>query len=835
MPFELAFPTRSRSRAARASRPAALALALLAALAASGPAALSSAAAQQEKPAVKAAPDTTKGGRGGKQEAGGIRPYDEVIPATAARHPGVFTADRVADTLYYEIPVKELGEPFLLVSRIARAQTGTGFGGQKLGARVVRWTRHGDRVLLRGVSYEVVSDTARPIYRAVRDATLQPVIRAFDIKAFGPDSSAVIDVTSLFTTDVPELSPRRWLGANSLDASRSFLESVQAFPTNIEVEALLTYSADSVRTFGLPPGFGGSRVSTISVVVHHSMIRLPDRPMRPRLGDDRVGFFEVRQYDYGLDEDRAPVRRFITRWKLEKKDPTAALSEPVRPIVYYVDRATPKKWRPWIMKGVEDWQVAFRAAGFEHAIIAKLAPTEREDPDFSPEDARYSVIRWLPSPIENAMGPNVHDPRSGQILESDIQVYHNVLKMARDWYFVQASPMDPRARRLPLPDSLLGRLVEYIVAHEVGHTLGLQHNMKASSSYPVDSLRSPTFTASYGDEASIMDYGRFNYVAQPGDGAHLIPIIGPYDRFAIMWGYRPIPGASTPRAKRDSLDAWARRQDGEPMLRFGPADHIDPSAQTEDLGDDPVAATRLGLANLRRVSESLPGAVEHPGDSYEELQGMYRLVVEQWESELAHVVAVVGGVYRDRKHFGQKGVTATPVPARAQKEAVSFLLQEAFQAPRFLLDPDVLRRFEATGSAGRIEEAQSHLLDNLLEDDRLGRLGEAVSVPVGGGEAYAPADFLDQLREGLFSELERGDVSVGPYRRALQREWVKMLSGKLRADSDIAALAREQLEAAAKRIDARMGRSADRTTRRHLEDVAQRIRRALHPGGAAGS
>jgi len=332
-----------------------------------------------------------------------------------------------------------------------------------------------------------------------------------------------------------------------------------------------------------------------------------------------------------------------------------------------------------------------------------------------------------------------------------------------------------------------------------------------------------------------MDYGRFDYVAQPGDGAHLIPIIGPYDRFAIMWGYRPIPGASTPEAEKDSLDAWARRQDTDPMLRFGPYDRADPRAQTEDLGDDPVAATRLGLANLRRVAGFLLKGTERKGENYDDLQDMYGQLVRQWETELEHVVAVVGGVYGQRKHYGQEGVAHTPVPASRQEAAVAFLLAHAFQRPAFLLDPDVLRRFEASGSVQRIETVQSGLLDDLLEDDRIGRLAEAAALSGGSGDVYAPGDFLDQLRAGLFSELGEGDVRVGPFRRSLQRFWVEALSRKLKADSDLAALARGELEATADRIDARIDRAADRITRLHLEDLRERIRRALHPdGGGTG-
>ncbi|HKK27737.1 MAG TPA: zinc-dependent metalloprotease [Gemmatimonadota bacterium] len=826
-------------------RGAALAL-LSAGVLAAGAGAPAAASARQEPPrrppARAARADTTpsdttpKDGTPADTAAGQakrpkIRPYREVVPATAERQEGVFAADRVGDTLYYEIPRDELGVPFLLVSRIARAQTGTGYGGQKLGTRVVRWTRHGDRVLLRSVSYEIVADSARPIYRAVKDATLEPVIAAFDVEAFGPDSSLVIDVTSLFTTDVPELSPRKLLGASSLDARRSFLEKVRAFPRNIEVEAMLTYSADTVSAYGFAPDFASPpRVGTISVVVHHSMVRLPDHPMRPRLADDRVGYFQVQQYDFGEDEDRAPRRRLITRWKLEKKDPTAAVSEPVHPIVLYVDRATPEKWRKWIIRAVEDWRPAFEAAGFRNAIVAKMAPTEAEDPDFSPEDARYSVIRWLPSSIENARGPNVHDPRSGQILEADIQVYHNVLKLARDWYFVQAGAADPRARRLPLPDSLEGRLLEYVVSHEVGHSLGLPHNMKASSAYPVDSLRSPSFTASYGDEASIMDYGRFDYVAQPGDGAHLVPIVGPYDRFAIMWGYRPIPGAATPEAERDTLDAWARRQEDRPELRFGSGFGADPSAQMEDLGDDHVEATRLGLKNLRRVSGMLLDATGRPGRSYDELEDMYRNLVRQWSTELRHVVDVVGGVYETRKHFGQEGVVHVPVAADRQRRAVGFVLDHAFHVPGFLVERDVVRRFEASGSVDRIEGEQASLLEDLLSDDRLRRLGEAEALADSGADVYPPGALLDAVRGGLFSELDGGgEVRIGPYRRSLQRAWVRILSFKLRADSDIEALSRGELESTRDRIDGAVGRSADRVTRLHLEDLRRRIERALEP------
>jgi len=464
----------------------------------------------------------------------GLKPYHEVITDEAVSDEGIFTIHRIDDTVYYEIPAAELNKDFLWLSRVSAVPTNSGYGGQKVATHVVRWERRDDKVYLRSYLYSVVADSTRPIFEAVANATFAPILDAFEIAAVRMDTTTtsidefvVIDVTSLVNGDLPEFSPKRRFEAGGLDRDRSFLDYIKSFPANIEYEQVLTYN-----------GTGGG--SSVSLVMHHSMVLLPEDPMMPRLHDSRLGYFSVGRTDYGTTEQRAASRPYITRWRLEKKNPNASVSDPVKPIIWYIDPATPEVWRPYIKQGIEDWQVAFEAAGFSNAVLCLDPP---DDPDWDPEDARYSVIRYLPSTVENASGPHVHDPRTGEVLEADIQWYHNVMNLLRDWYFVQVGNLDPRAGKLPLPDELMGELVRFVACHEAGHSLGLQHNMRASGSYTVEQMRNPEFVRRYGHTPSIMDYARFNYVAQPGDDVPLIPIVGPYDNFVIEWGYVPIPGA----------------------------------------------------------------------------------------------------------------------------------------------------------------------------------------------------------------------------------------------------------------------------------------------------
>jgi hypothetical protein len=808
---------------------------------------------QQQQQQDPDPPQTGRGGRGGPPSP---RPYAQVITSAAKTDEGIFKVHRINDTLFYEIPQAQLDKDFLWNTQIKKTTLGVGYGGQAVGSRVVRWTKKGDRILLINIDYSVIAaDSNNPISAAVDDANYPTIIRAFNVAAYAPNGDPVIEVTPLFMTDVPEFSVRTRVGGRSMDTSRSFLEKVVSFPENINVEITQTFTGGdggAAAGGGRAGAARGMRGSSGTVLTHHSMIKLPENPMMPRLFDERVGYFTQGLIDYSSEEHRAEDKRFITRYRLEKKDPNAEISEPVEPIVYYVDPATPKKWVPYVKKGIEDWQPAFEAAGFRNGIVAREAPAN--DPDWSPEDVRYSVIRWLPSTTENASGPHIHDPRTGEILEADVQYYHNVQNLAKNWYFVQAGPLDPRAQKLPLPDDLMGELMRYVVAHEVGHTLGFQHNMKASSAYTIEQIRDPKWVKEMGHTPTLMDYSRFNYVAQPEDKIDpidLIPKIGPYDKWATMWGYKPIPGAKTPEAERPTLDKWAREQDEKPYLRFSTAGQggTDPGDQTEAVGDiDPVMATTLGLKNLSRVSEMLLGATStRVGDPWDELAEVYGRMVGQWTTEMNHVARLVGGFDSQQKHIGQNGVRFVTVRRERQSNAVKFLLDNAFTTPEFMIRPEILRRIQAAGVVDRVRTAQNSILGNLLNVGRLDRMTEQVALD--GAIAYPPIQFLTDLRKGVWAEIEKPEPTINIYRRNLQRSYLDTVDNRLNEGAEPSAEVRSLLRGELRELDAQLAKmvkhvSLDEITRRHLQDSRDQIATILDPramrtrpepaGGAGG-
>ena len=702
--------------------------------------------------------------------------YSDIITDKAVTDNGLFDVHKIDDKYYYEINDSLLGRDMLMVTRIVKMATELPLSRHKMSEQVLKWEKFDNNILLKQASYSKFANDSLPISIAVSNSNFEPIIASFKISVKNKDkNSYVIDVTSLYKNDVKMFgfpqSTRKTYKISSLDSKLSFIESIRSFPLNIETKHIKTYKSSD------------SRNGQISMVLNNSMILLPKEPMRRRYFDERVGWFTSSQTDYGIDNQEAETVRYLDRWRLEVKDEdiekfkSGELVEPKKPIIYYLDPATPKKWRKYLKDGIEDWNVAFEAAGFKNAVIVKYPPTKEEDPDWSPEDVRYSTVRYLASPSLNANGPHVSDPRSGEIIESDINWYHNVMKLLRNWYFVQTAAVNPDARGVEFKNEVMGELIRFVSSHEFGHTIGLPHNMGSSSAYPVDSLRSATFTKKYGTAPSIMDYARFNYVAQPGDeGVALMPSdwdtpnVGVYDIYAVKWGYKPILDV-THEEEKSILQSWITEKADDLKYRFGSAG-IDPSSQTEDLGDNAVKASEYGIANLKRIMPNLIEWTTEDGETYDELEYMYNQVLGQFRRYMGHVANNIGGVYQYYKTADQDGAVYTHVSKEHQKACVNFLNNHLFNTPYWMIEKDILNKIEFAGMTNRIRTVQSSYLNNILDFGKMARMIE--NEALNGNNAYTLENFMNDVKNGIWSELRNGK-KIDVYRRNLQRTYIQRL------------------------------------------------------------
>jgi hypothetical protein len=819
------------------------------------------------------------GGFGGGAAAprSGPRAYKDVITNKAVTQKGMMTVHKVDDKYYFEIPNSLLGREILAVTRYIKVPTNGGargsYGGEIANQQTLSFEKGpNSNIFLRVVTLINAADPKDDIYKAVTNSNLNAIASSFPIAAFGKDSSSVVlDMTDYFKGDNQVVSinaaVKRGLGLGPIASDRSYIERISTYPINTEVRSVKTFNAAGAAP--TIPGLGGGGASVpaanaagaVTIELNTSMLLLPEKPMTPRIADKRVGFFTDDYTLFSDDQQKVESKEFAVRWRLEPKDEDVEkwkrgeLVEPKKPIIYYIDPATPKQWRKHLILGVNDWQKAFEKAGFKNAIIGKEWP--ENDTTMSMEDARFSVIRYFASSTENAYGPNVHDPRSGEILESHIGWYHNVMKLVHDWYMIQTAAVDPRARSMKFSDDLMGDLIRFVSSHEVGHTLGLRHNMGSSSKTPVEKLRDKAWVEANGHTASIMDYARFNYVAQPEDNiskAGLYPRIGDYDLWAIRWGYGYIPGNSEEELKKASNKLVTETLKSTPRAWFGTyesGNQFDPRSQSEDLSDNAVKASDYGVKNLQRILTNLPEWTKEEGDQHENIATMYGQLVGQFRRYIGHVSRNIGGVYETFRTVEETEPVYEITPKAMQRDALGFLNRQVFQTPKWLIDTKIWDRINPPGTSDPVAAMQEGTLAGLLTTERLHRMQANVD-RFGAEKAYSTVEFMNDLQGELFSELKSGKA-IDTYRRLLQKSYVEKLDNLLNpappaggitisfgggrsiyssganSRSDVYSIARAQLTQLRSQVNAAAATTADKMSKMHLQDLSEKIKRALDP------
>lgn len=810
------------------------------------------------------------GAMAGAAAAAKPKPYDQVITNKAQTRLGLVISHKIEDKYFFEIADSVLNRDILVVSRISKSSAtlrdNQVYAGDQIGSSVIRFEKGpNNKLFIRKISFRAYSpDSTSSMYRNVQNSTVQNIAASFNVAAYAKDNKGVVvDATDFINSDSdvlyfssPAAKTRFRLGAQLAD--RSFVNSIKTFPTNTEINVTKTYSMSAAPTTGGVGGGmmgGGASGGSITIEVNTSLVALPKVPMKARYFDPRVGYFAIGYTDFDANPQGVKDLELVKRWRLEPKPQDMAkykrgeLVEPAKPIVFYIDPATPKKWVPYLIAGVNDWQKAFEKAGFKNAVIGKMAPTKAQDSTWSLDDARNSAIVYKPSEIPNASGPSISDPRTGEIMESHINWYHNVMKLVRDWYFIQTAAVDKRARTVNFSDELMGDLIRFVSSHEVGHTLGLRHNHGSSSTVPTENLRNKKWVEENGHTPSIMDYARFNYVAQPEDNISkvgLYPRIGDYDKWAIDWGYRYFPDSKNVASDMKILDKMTVEAAKNRRLWFGTETNPDdPHSQSEDLSDNAMKASEYGIKNLKVILANLKVWTKQPGENYDELGNMYGQLTTQLGRYIGHVSKNVGGIYENPKTVDQAGLIYERTPAATQKEAINWLNSQVFTTPKWLLDQSILDNINESPLVV-VSKLQNAALGRVVSTRVLGNLIAAEAAD--GATAYKISDLFKDLNASIFTEL-KGGAAIDVYRRNLQKAYVDRMiaiinppattsltavfagrggaapSGLSASQTDAVSVVKGQLRELDRAIKA--SSNADSLSKYHLEDLSDRIEKAL--------